>query len=240
MSKKDNRIFVTDNPLAQSSIKRDVLGAFDKCGKLETLIKDFGLPLTRDIVTDCLTLSKETERVPAERTTKWVGEKADAERFSNEFKPVEVWRNNEHLKAAFEKMLLEVQGERVADINQRKETLKSGFDNLLEDIYGVFHIGNLVVDTNHLLRYFDIKNDSIVLAGDFDERLKADTATYATKEEAKDACKLHREIALQLNKLGDLMKNVPRSEFAAELDKLFFLSEDDAIQATPIDYDLFT
>ena len=242
MSKKEEKIFITDNPLAQSSLKHDAMAAFEECAKLETLVKDFGLPLTREIVTDCLTLRKDVMSVPTEGTAKFVGEKSEAERFSREFTPVEVWRNNEHLQAAFDAMLkgVEAQGGRAADIKQHKEALKKDFDKLLSDIYGVFHVNRLTIKTDALLRYFDIENDSIVLVPDFDERIKADTATYATKEDAKAACNLHREIAKQLNKLADLMKNVPRYEFAEELDKLFFQSEDGTIQATPIDYDLFT
>ena len=53
MSKKEEKIFITDNPLAQSSLKHDVMAAFEECAKLVTLVKDFGMPLTREIVTDC-------------------------------------------------------------------------------------------------------------------------------------------------------------------------------------------
>ena len=242
MSKKEEKIFITDNPLAQSMLKREVMDAFNECAKLETLVKDFGLPLTREIVTDCLTLRREIENVPAEKTSRWVGEKSETERFAKEFVPVEVWRNSEHLQAAFDVMLkdAETQGGRASDIKQRKDVLKSEFEQLLENLYGVFHIKRLTIKTDKLLRYFDIENDSIVLVPDFDERLKADTATYATKEEAKAACNLHRDIAKQLNELADLMKKAARYEFVVELHKLFFQSEDGTIQATPIDYDLFT
>lgn len=242
MNKKEEKIFITDNPLAQSMLKREVLDAFEECDKLETLVKDFGLPLTREIVTDCLTLRREIENVPTVKTSRWVGEKSEAERFAKEFVPVEVWRNSEHLQAAFEVMLqeAEAQGGRAADIKQRKETLISDYDKLLEEIYGVFHINRLIIKTDKLLKYFDIENGHIVLVQDFDERLKADTATYATKEEAKAACNLHRDIAKQLNALADLMKKAARYEFVVELHKLFYQLEDGTIQATPIDYDLFT
>lgn len=242
MSKKEEKIFITDNPSVQSSLRHDVMAAFKKCGELETLVKDFGLPLTREIVIDCLTLRKDVESVPVEGTAKFVGEKSEAERFAREFTPVEVWRNNEHLQSAFDEILrgVEAQSGRAADIKKHKEGLQNDFDRLLCDIYGVFHVNRLSINTGALLKYFDIKNDSIVLVSDFDERIKADTATYATTEDAKTACVLHRDIAKQLNTLADLMKNVPRYEFADELDKLFFLSEDGTIQATPVDYDLFT
>ena len=134
MSKKEEkRIFITDNPLAQSMLKREVMDAFNECVKLETLVKDFGLPLTREIVTDCLTLRRGVENVPTEGTSRWVGEKAEAERFAREFVPVEVWRNSEHLQAAFDTMLqeAEAQGGRAADIKQRKEALQKDFDKLL-------------------------------------------------------------------------------------------------------------
>ena len=242
MFKKEEKIFVTDNPLTQSSLKSEVLKAFERCAKLETLVKDFGLPLTRDIVKDCLTLRKETRNVQVEGTAKWVGESSEAKHFPREFKPVEIWRNNEHLQIAFNTMLkeAEAQGGRVADIKQRKDELQSEFDILLDDIYNVFHINRQTIETGSLLKYFDIENNSIVLIADFDERLKEDTATYATTTEAKDACILHREIAEKLDALAALMKNVPRYEFASELNKLFYLTEDGKIQATPIDYDLFT
>lgn len=239
---KEEKIFITDNPLAQTQLKGEVMGAFEQCAKLETLVKDFGLPLTREIVTDCLTLRRGIENVPAEGTKKWVGEKSEAARFAREFTPVEVWRNSEHLQAAFEVMLkeAEAQGGRASDIKQRKDTLKSEYDKLLENIYGLFHINLLTIKTDSLLQYFDVKNDSIVLVSDFDDRLKADTATYAKKAEGIAACNLHRDIAKQLNAFADLMKNVARYEFVTGLDRLFYQSEDGTIQATPLDYDLFT
>ena len=70
--------------------------------------------------------------------------------------------------------------------------------------------------------------------------LKEKVEQTATKEEAKAACNLHRDIAKQLNALADLMKKAARYEFVVELHKLFYQSEDGTIQATPIDYDLFT
>jgi len=242
MKKKKEKIFVTDNPLALSLLKHEVMAAFEKCAKLEMLVKDFGLPLTREIVTDCLTLRRGVENVPIEGTTKYVGEKSEQKRFAREFTSVEVWRNSEHLQTAFDTMLQDVEAQegRAADIKKRKESLYKEFGRLLVDIYGVFHVNRLNIKTDALLRYFDIENDSIVLVPDFDEKIKADTATYATKEDAMDACVLHREIAKQLNTLAGLMKNVPRFEFVAELDKLFCQAEDGTILANPIDYDLFT
>lgn len=239
--KKVEKIFITDNPYAQNSLKNDVMRALERCAKLEALLKDFGLPVTREIVTDCLTLRKDTESIPYEETTKWVGEKSV--RFAREMVSVEVWRNSEHLQTAFDTMLAETdtQDARTSDIKRRKDTLKVEFDKLLEDIYGVFHINLLTISTDALLKYFDIKNDSIVLVSDFEERLKAETATYATKEESKYAFNLHREIAGKLNELADLLKEVDRTELANELDRLFCLSDDGrTIQASPIDYDLYT
>ena len=113
--------------------------------------------------------------------------------------------------------------------------------SLREDVMKTFNeCKENITKEKRLLKYFDIECGSIALVPNLDEKNKEDTATYATKEDAKSACLLHREIAKQLNELANLMKNVPRYEFAAELNKLFFQSEDGAIQATPIDYDLFT
>ena len=111
------------------------------------------------------------------------------------------------------------------------------YDKLLGKIYGLFHIQKHTIETSDFLRYFEIADGHIILPEDFDERLKADCATYAETKQGKAACKRHRDIAESLNELAGMMRNV---SFAHSLHNLFIIDEKGHISAAPIDYDLFT
>ena len=237
---KEEKIFVTDNPLMESELKHNVMATFDQCGKLEALLYDFGFPITREIVTDCLTLHKEVVSIPIEGRVKWVGE--NDVRFAKEYAPTEEWRNDEHLQAERKRIENDIvaNDERPADREAKINALMTDYDKLLGKIYGLFHIQKHTIETSDFLRYFEIADGHIILPKDFDERLKADCATYAETKQGKAACHLHREAAGTLNRLAGMLKSVARYEFVTGLDRLFYQSEDGTILAAPIDYDLFT
>ncbi len=238
--KTKERYFITDNPLLEIDTKRRVMSAFEPCKQAAKIVTDFGFTLTREIVADCLTLRKVTKSHPAQCTAKWVGESTD--RYPKEFEAVEAFEGDEHLKAELSKMLdgIEASDERPAAKKAKIEALKEEYEIMVSQIYGLFHLGRKTIETECLYRYFFVEAGEVMLPKDIDERIKADTATYAETEKGIKAYKLHRQIAENLNTLADMMKNASRSNFTSNVDALFFEGEDGSVQPSPIDYDIYT
>lgn len=236
---KKEKVFIAENPTEEAQQKHNVLTAFEVCEKAAKIVKNFGIPVSRDTVKDCLTLKKTIRQVAADDTEEWIGE--GKSRFAK-YAAVEAFDNDTHLRAELEKMLADIEASdtRAAERTAKANALRAEYDEMLARIYGLFHVGRRDISTGELLQYIEVKDGVISLPKDLEERIKADTSTYATTERGMKAYYLHKEICDKLNALADLMKNVPRYEFAAELDKLFYQSEEGTIQATPIDYDLFT
>lgn len=238
--KTKERFFITYNPLLEIDTKRRVTSAFEPCKQAAKIVTDFGFTLTREIVADCLTLRKAIKSQPAQDTAKWVGESTD--KYVKEFEVVEAFEGDEHLKAEFSKMLdvIEAGDERPAAKKAKIEALKEEYKTMISQVYGLFHLGRKTIETESLLHYFIVEAGEVMLPKDIDERIKADTATYAETEKGVKAYKLHRQIAEKLNTLADLMKNASRSNFTSNIGELFFEGEDGSVQPSPVDYDIYT
>lgn len=238
--KTKEKIFITDNPLLEIDTKRRVMLAFEQCKQAAKLVTDFGFTLTREIVADCLTLRKVIKSRSAQGTAKWVGESTD--KYQKELEAVEVFEGDEHMKTEFSKMMDKVgaSDERPAAKEAKNNALKKEYESMLSRIWGLFHTGRQPIDTEPLLRYYDVEAGEVILPKDIGERIKADTATYAETEKGIKAYKLHRQIAENLNTLAGMMKNASRSNFTSNVDALFFEGEDGSVQPSPIDYDIYT
>ncbi len=235
----EEKIFITNNPIEETELKRRVLSAFEPCKKVAQMLKDFGFTLTQENVSDCLSLRKVVKQGTAQGTAKWVGEASD--RFSKEFEALEVFEGAEHLKAELNRILKDVKagGGRETERMAKAESIKSEYKKLLSDIYGLFHVGRRTIETADLLHYLVVDSDGVSLPKDIDEQIKADTATYATTALGKKAYKLHNEIAERLNAFADIMKNANRVNFASNIDSLFSYDSKGEIHTSPLDYDLF-
>ena len=238
--KKEEKVFLFNNPIVEFELRKRVMAAFEPCKQAVRMVADFGIVISRDVVTDCLKLRKDVIHVPVTGSAKWVGEDDNA--FPREYTPKEVFGNAEHLQAELEKMVsnIEASDERPASKTAKIKALRAEFDNMLFAIYNLFHAGRRTIETNDFLSYFEVVDGEVVLPSDIGEKMKADTATYATTAKAKQAYRLHKEIAEKLNMLADIMKNVDRVSFVTSLQNLFRLGGDGNIQPEDIDYDLFT
>lgn len=238
--KQEERIFICNNDLLEADVKRKVMNAFAQCGKLEMLLKDFGMPITREIVENCLTLRKFKEQVPVEGSTKWVGEKEV--RFASEFAAIDAWRNDEYLRVALKEIAEKIARSdlRQTERNTKLDALENEYNELLNGIYGLFHIRLRTIETSDLLKYIDVVDGHIVLPDDIDEQIRKECATYAEKRRSKEAYRLHREIAEKMTRLSDLMKNISRNDFEDAIKNLFTQDDNGNFVAAPIDYDLYT
>ena len=234
-----DKIFVTENKDKFYRLHEAVRDAMDKREELETLITGFGMPITREIVSDCLSLAKATENRPKAEQGTWVG--VNDGQTQKEYEPVEVFVNTDHLDAELSSMLKAIEDgqERPNEKQAKAEQLKAEYAEFLESVYGLFHVQLLTIDTKPLLKYFDIKDGHIVLPEDLGEQMKADAAIYTETEGGVEAYKLHQKLADGLNIMFDLMKNGDRIALAAEYSKLFTVDNNGKIYAAPVDYDLF-
>lgn len=233
------RIFVTENKDIFYRLHEAVRDAMDKSEELEKLITGFGMPITREIVSDCLSLAKATENRPKAEQGTWVG--VNDGQTQKEYEPVEVFVNTENLDKELSAMLKAIEDgqERPNEKQAKAEQLKAEYAEFLERVYGLFHVQLLTIDTKPLLKYFDIKGGHIVLPEDLGERMKSDTAIYTETDGGVEAYKFHQKLAEGLNILLDLMKNGDRIALAADFGKLFAVDNNGKISAAPIDYDLF-
>ena len=239
---KQERIYITDNPTEEFEVRRDVLRAFEPCKQAVEIVKGFGFAVSFDIVKDCLSLRKVVKQVEVEGTAKWVGERN--EHFAKEYAATEVYEGDEHLRTALKAMLHDIESgsERAAAKKAKSDTLVKEYEGMLDSIYALFHVGSgrFAISTKELLRYVIVEDGSVSLPANINERIKADTATYAEAPNGIAAYKLHKEISEKLTALADLMKNASRDNFTSNLHNLFILNESGVISPAPIDYDLYT
>lgn len=233
------KIFVTENKDKFYHLHEAVHDAFEQCPELERLITDFGFSVTREIVTDCLSLVKTTESLTKEKQGTWLG--MENGQTPTLYEPVEVFTNTEHLDTAFAEMLKAIENgqERPNERHAKAESLKAEYTQFLESVYGLFHVKLLTYDTKPLLKYFVINDGHIALPEDLGEQMKADAAIYTETDGGVEAYKLHQKLADGLNLFFDLLKNGDRVAMAAEFYKMFAVGQDGKISAAPIDYDLF-
>lgn len=233
------KIFVSENKEKFYRLHEAVRDAFEQCEELEQLITGFGLPMTHEIVSDCLSLAKTTENRPKENCGTWVG--MNDGQTQKEYEPVEVYTDKDHLDAEFSAMLKAIEdGQKRPNEKQAKaESLKAEYTEFLDSVYGLFHIKLLTIDTKPLLKYFDIKDGHVVLPEDLGEQMKADAAIYTETDGGVEAYKLHHKLADGLNILFDLMKNGDRLALSGEIQKLFAVDADGRVSAATFDYDLF-
>lgn len=238
--KVKERIFITDNPFVETQVHLKVTLAFGQCKEAAKIVKDFGFTLTHDIIIDCLSLRKVTKPLMVDGIAKWVGEETG--RYPKLYPAVDVFECDEHLKKELEKMLQDISNGNGSANKKAKEAeaLKSEYKAMLERVYGLFHKGHRTIETSDLLRYIKVEDGDISLPDDINERIKADTATYAETEKGIAAYRLHHEISKSLNTLADLMCNASRDNFTTNLQSLFMEDDNGNVCPMPIDYDLFT
>lgn len=233
------KIFIIENANEFNRKHEAVRDVIEQCGELERLITGFGLSITHEIVSDCLSLEKGIEDRPIEQRRILLG--INEEQVCTEYAPVEVFKNTEHLDAAFADMLKAVENgqDRPNEKQEKADRLKAEYWDFLQAVYNLFHIKLLVIDTEPLLKYFVIKDGHVSLPEDFGEQLRRDTAIYAESEEGVAAYKLHQKLVEGVNLLFNMMKNGDRPSLAANIQKLFTVEGEGKVTAAPIDYDLF-
>lgn len=233
------KIFITENENEFNRKHEAVREAIEQCEGLERLIVGFGLSVTREIVSDCLTLSKGVENRPKEKRVILLG--INAEQTHTEYEPVEVFTNTEHIDAAFADMLKAVENgpERPNEKQAKADRLKAEYEDFLQAVYDLFHIQLYVIDTEPLLKYFVIKDGHVSLPEDFGEQLRRDTAIYTESEEGVAAYKLHQKLVEGVNLLFGMMKNRDHLSVAVGIQNLFAIDGEGKVTAAPIDYDLF-
>lgn len=236
----EKKILVYENTEAVKQLQNKVEKAYGKCGELESLVKDFGIALTKEVVIDCLTLTKVIRKRPAEGQPRYIGVEAGQAPIT--YEALESFDNTEHLDGEFSVLIDTIKSEnnvRADDKKERIEKLKGDYDVLLHKVYGLFHVGKHVIDTAELVKYIDIRDGHIVLQSEYDAQVKAETTIYAETMNGVKAYHRHMELVKGINEFVGMFKNVSRERLAANLDNLFLSDGNGNVVAAPVDYDLY-
>lgn len=226
-------IFVGENSLARLECMRNLRFQFKKAQQFVPLIKDANLPVTRDIVMDCLTMTK------AEQATFPTDENGKVSKYGT---MSYVYKHCPHIDAEFARMTQAATEGRPKLIADKEEAeIASVAANFKESVFGVF--SNLGKDskerTEELQRYVLVDGGEIKLPEDIEERVAHDTGVWCETEAQAQALEAHRQAA---NAVRDFLALFPRQYWphsTAELGNLFKFGEDGTIQTQTIDYSLF-
>lgn len=226
-------IFVGENNLAKTECMRNLRFQFNKSQQFVPLIKDANLPITHDIVMDCLTITK------AEHATYPTDENGKVSKYGT---MSYVYKNCPHIDAEFAKMAqAATEGKPKIIADKERAEIASVAETFKESVFNVF--ANLGKDsresTKEMQRYVLVDGGEIKLPEDIEERVAHDTGVWCETEAQAQALEAHRQAA---NAVRDFLALFPRQYWphsTAELGNLFKFGEDGAIQPQMIDYSLF-
>lgn len=184
--------------LLMGEIKREVNRALAQCKPIENILAEYGYKVTRENVTDCLTMRQEQVRgellsdsmslfsgaLPKYAvSTKWVGcshlEKELADKMENaidaRFSPR---RQHDELEA-----------------------LQAEFDVMLFRCYEQIHpTRGQFLNLSYFVRWFDVEADNIILSPQIEKLIEEEATIYCESKKAELAFELHKQASEILTK----------------------------------------
>lgn len=219
--------------LLMGEIKREVNRALTRCKPLEDILTKYGYKVTRENVTDCLTMRQE--QVRGER----LGDVLDG--FSGalpRYAVVTKWIGCPHLEK-------ELAGKQASAIDGRfspkrqheeLEALQSEFDVMLFRCSEQVHptMGDSL-NLGYFLRWFDVEDGKIILSPQIEELIKEEATIYCESKTAKVAFELHKQTAELLTKFVALF---PKDRQPDDIGDLFVI-DGDKVEVRNINYNLY-
>lgn len=226
-------IFVGENSAEKTNYLCDLLFQFKKAQNFIPLIKEANLPITQEIVLDCLTITKEELR------TFPTDEKGN---FSELGQTSIVYKHCPSIDAEFAKLMeLATEGKPKVIANVFKSEIESTATAFKESVFKVFaNLGsNSKESTEKLQKYLIVDGGEIKLPEDIEERVKQDTGVFCKTEEQAQALEAHRQAAEAINAFLAHFPKRCHPQMPAEVGNLFKFGEDGSIQPQLIDYSLY-
>lgn len=226
-------IFVGENSAKENEFMRNLRFQLNKAQRFIPLIKEANLPITQEIVLDCLTITKE------EVCTYPTDEKGNISELGQ---PSIVYKHCPSIDAEFAKQMeLATEGKPKVIANILKSEIESTATAFKESVFKEFaNLGsNSKQDNCELQKYVFVDGDEIKLPEDVEERVKQDTGVFCKTEEQAQALEAHRLSAEAINAFLAHFPKQYRPQTTAEVGNLFAFDENGNVCAQIIDYSLY-
>lgn len=226
-------IFVGENSVAKIERMRDLRSQLYNARSFIPLIKEANLPITQEIVLDCLTITKEQVCIyPTDENGK----------ISELGQPSTIYKHCPSIDAEFAKQMeLATEGKPKVIANGFKSEIESTATAFKENVFKVFanFDSNSKEDTTELQKYVFVDGDEIKLPEDIEERVKQDTGVFCKTEEQAQAFEAHKQAAEAINAFFAHFPEQYRPQTTAEVGNLFAFDEMGNVCAQIIDYSLY-
>lgn len=226
-------IFVGENSAAKTDCLRELRFQLYKAQNFIPLIKEANLPITQEIVLDCITITKE------QVCTYPTDEKGNISELGQSSI---VYKHCPSIDAEFAKQMeLATEGKPKVIANVLKSDIESTATAFKESVFKEFaNFGsNSKQRTNEIEKYVFVDGDEIKLPEDIEERVKQDTGVFCKTEEQAQALEAHRQAAEAINAFLAHFPKQYRPQTTAEVGNIFKFGEDGSIQPQIIDYSLY-
>lgn len=226
-------IFVGENSAEKNECMRNLRFQLNKAQEFIPLIKEANLPITQEIVLDCLTITKE------EVCTYPTDENGIISELGQ---PSTIYKHCPSIDAEFAKLMeLATEGKPKVIANVFKSEIESTATSFKESVFKVFaNLGsNSKESINELQKYLFVDGDEIKLPEDIEERVKQDTGIFCKTEEQAQAFEAHKQAADAINAFLAHFPKQYRPYTPAEVGNLFAFDEMGNVCAQTIDYSLY-
>ena len=226
-------IFVGENSAEKNKFMCNLRFQLNKAQRFIPLIKEANLPITQEIVLDCLTITKE------EVCTYPTDEKGNISELGQ---PSIVYKHCPSIDAEFAKQMeLVTEGKPKVIANVFKSEIESTATAFKESVFKEFaNLGsNSKEDTYELQKYVFVDGDEIKLPEDIEERVKQDKGVFCKTEEQAQAFEAHRQAADAINAFLAHFPKQYHPHTPAEVGNFFALDEMGNVCAQIIDYSLY-
>lgn len=226
-------IFVGENSAEKIECMRNLRFQLNKAQRFIPLIKEANLPITQEIVLDCLTITKEQVCIyPTDENGN----------ISELGQPSTIYKHCPSIDAEFAKQMeLATEDKPKVIANGFKSEIESTATAFKENVFKVFaNFGsNSKEDTTELQKYVFVDGDEIKLPEDIEERVKQDTGVFCKTEEQAQAFEAHKQAADAINAFLAHFPKQYRPQMTAEVGNLFAFDEMGNVCAQIIDYSLY-
>lgn len=226
-------IFVGENSAEKNKFMGDLSFQLYKAQRFIPLIKEANLPITQEIVLDCLTITKEQVCIyPTDEN----GKTSELGQSST------IYKHCPSIDAEFAKQMeLATEGKPKVIANGFKSEIESTATAFKENVFKVFaNFGsNSKESTYELQKYVFVDGDEIKLPEDIEERVKQDTGVFCKTEEQAQAFEAHKQAADAINAFLAHFPKQYRPQMPAEVGNLFAFNKMGNVCAQIIDYSLY-
>lgn len=230
------KVFLYYDEERAKQIRWFIDAAFAQCDTLCKLLKSYGVPVTKNVVMDCIRMRRYEEQGTEIPTTEYTmnpdAMKQTRHEVSVRYSPVS-WFDIEWDKLTTKRV------QRTTAATPREalaviDEMRGIRTELLDKVCELFKDGQANLGREHLVKCIDIQNEQIVTAG-VDEYCEKQSEIFATTEKGMRAKEMQDEIVKMANQIVEEMKPV-----GCDVRNLFSVNPITyEVTANRIDFDLY-